>query len=177
MGCFIFREKKLFLPINISILDSVHQFKIREINGGEIDFRSYNGRKILLVNVASECGYTPQYQQLQELYEEFSDKLVVVGVPSNDFGGQEPGSDEDIKGFCERRYGITFPLAAKTPVTGSGANPVFQWLAQQKSPDQEGCRPKWNFHKFLFDEAGRLEHCLPSSVSPLDDPVLDWVQR
>ena len=94
-------------------LDSIHQFKVESIEGAEIDFARFAGRKIMVVNVASECGFTPQYQQLQELYSEFKDKLVIVGFPSNDFGSQEPGSNEEIKAFCTRRYGVTFPLGAK----------------------------------------------------------------
>lgn len=129
----------------------------------------------MIVNVASECGYTPQYQQLQELYEEFIDKLVIVGFPSNDFGGQEPGSNEEIRAFCTQRYGVTFPLSTKVSVKGSGAHPLYRWLTRKAENSVADSEVQWNFQKYLLDENGHLVKHLPSSVSPLDEVVLDWL--
>lgn len=156
-------------------MESIHQFKIEGIEGEEIDFARFKGKKIIVVNVASECGYTPQYQQLQELYQEFQDKLVIVGFPCNDFGGQEPGSNEQIREFCTRRYGVTFPLSAKVSVKGAAAHPVYQWLARQERNGSPGGEVRWNFHKYLLDENGQLVKHLPSSAGPFDDDILEWV--
>lgn len=157
-------------------MQSIHRFVVDRIDGGEIDFSEFEGLKILVVNVASECGYTPQYQQLQELYEEFQDRLVVLGFPSNDFGGQEPGGDAEIQAFCETRFGVTFPLAAKVAVKGPDTHPLFQWLTQKGQNGVMDCELQWNFNKFLLDEQGHLQAWYPSSVTPFDDPILDWVQ-
>ncbi len=130
----------------------------------------------MIVNVASECGYTPQYRQLQELYSEFHDKLVIVGFPSNDFGGQEPGTSADIQAFCERNYGVSFPIAAKVRIK-KDPHPVYQWLQNRSENGHSDTRVQWNFHKYLLDEEGQLVESLPSAVSPLDDQVLDWLQN
>ena len=111
-------------------MNTIHEFKVEGIEGEEIDFSLFKGKKILVVNVASECGFTPQYQQLQELYEEFKDKLVIVGFPCNDFGGQEPGNDEEIRNFCALRFGVEFPLASKVSILRD-RTPVYQWLTQK----------------------------------------------
>lgn len=126
----------------------------------------------MIVNVASECGYTPQYQQLQELYEGYGDKLAIVGFPANNFGGQEPGSNNEIKSFCSLRYGVTFPLAAKIDIT---AHPVYRWLTRKSENGVADSRVDWNFQKYLLDENGCLIRSLPSSASPLDDEILDWL--
>ncbi len=130
---------------------------------------------MIVVNVASECGYTPQYQQLQELYEEFQDKVVVLGFPSNDFGGQEPGTNQEIQQFCSARYGVSFPMAAKVGVR-KNPHPVYQWLQQKSLNGKMDSEVKWNFHKYLLDENGQLVASYPSSTSPFDDAILDWVQ-
>lgn len=153
---------------------SIHQFKVEGIEGSEINFADFEGKKIMVVNVASECGFTPQYQQLQALYQEFRDRLVVVGFPSNDFGGQEPGTNEAIQAFCTQRYGVDFPLAAKIKIKGS-PHPVYQWLTQKSQNGVADSEVRWNFHKYLLDENGHLFKDLPSSVSPLDEPILDWL--
>ncbi len=154
---------------------TVHQFKVEGIAGGEIDFASFKGKKLIIVNVASECGFTPQYDQLQELYEAFSDKLAIVGFPSNDFGGQEPGGNETIQNFCKLRYGVTFPLAAKINILGADGHPVFRWLTDKSANGVMDTQVRWNFQKYLLDEDGKLVKCLSSTVSPLDDAVVGWV--
>ncbi|MEM8907111.1 MAG: glutathione peroxidase [Bacteroidota bacterium] len=151
---------------------SIHQFKVEGIRGEEINFADFEGKKIIVVNVASECGYTPQYQQLQELYQEFKDKLVIVGFPSNDFGGQEPGTDLEIRTFCERNYGVTFPLATKIVIQ---TEPIYQWLGQKDRNGRMDSEVKWNFQKYCLDEAGQLVHVFPSAIAPFDDQILDWL--
>lgn len=156
-------------------MHSIHSFKVEGIEGKEIDFAPFKGKKLIIINVASECGCTPPYQQLQELYECFKDKVVIVGFPSNDFGGQEPGTNEEIQAFCNRRYGVTFPLATKIYIKGSSVHPVYQWLTQQTQNGVADSEVRWNFHKYLLDEHGQLVKSLPSDVSPLDEQILDWL--
>ena len=154
---------------------SIHQFKVEGIDGKVIDFADFKGKKMMVVNVASECGYTPQYQQLQELYGEFNDKFVIIGFPSNDFGKQEPGTNEEIQAFCSMRYGVKFPMAAKISVKGENKHPVYQWLTDHTPNAQDDKEVKWNFQKYLLDETGQLIAIHPSSVSPVDEVILDWI--
>ncbi len=155
--------------------ESIHSFKVEGISGEEIDFAAFEGKKILIVNVASACGYTPQYQQLQELYSAFQNKLVVIGFPSNDFGGQEPGTNEEIQAFCTSRFGVQFPMTTKVSIKGK-PHPIYAWLTQKSQNKIADAEVRWNFHKFLIDEKGRWVNHFPSSVSPLDEQILDWVQ-
>ena len=156
-------------------MNSIHQFKIEGIEDNEIDFAAFRGKKIIVVNVASECGYTSQYQQLQALYEEFGDRVVVVGIPTNDFGGQEPGTNLEINAFCSAQYGVRFPLAAKTSIKGPSPHPLYEWLTHADRNGVMDSAVSWNFQKYLLDEQGRLVTMLPSSVEPLDEQVLDWI--
>ena len=155
-------------------MNSIHQFSFETIDGGEIDFARYKGKKIIVVNVASECGYTPQYQQLQELYENFLDHSVIVGFPMNNFGGQEPNDNSGILSFCQKRYGVSFPLAAKSDLY---ANPIYQWLTDAGRNGVMDSEVRWNFQKYLLDEAGQLQQVLPSAVEPFDDQILNWLQK
>lgn len=156
-------------------MNSIHPFKIEGIEDKEIDFAAFSGKKIIVVNVASMCGYTPQYQQLQALYEEFGDRLVIVGVPSNDFGGQEPGSNREIRTFCSANYGVSFPLAAKISVKRPSPHPLYAWLTRKDQNGVMDSEVRWNFQKYLLDEQGRLVKMLPSSVDPFDERILDWI--
>lgn len=151
-------------------MHSIHQFEVEALEGGLIDFADFRGKKILVVNVASECGFTPQYQQLQELSESFKEAVVVVGFPSNNFGGQEPGSNTEIRQFCTERYQVTFPMAAKIDIH---THPVYVWLTQKSINGVLDAQVNWNFFKFLLDEEGRLLAAYPSAVSPFDDLILD----
>jgi glutathione peroxidase len=153
-------------------MNSIHQFIVPSIEGGIIDFSNYRGIKILIVNTASECGYTPQYAQLQELYNQFKDKLVVVGVPSNDFGGQEPGDNQQIKEFCTIRYGVTFPLTAKQVVKGQGQSSLYQWLTNKDKNGVKDIDIQWNFHKIVLDENGLLINDFAPHISPFDDDLI-----
>ncbi len=155
---------------------SIHQFSLEGIGGERIEFASFKGKKLIVVNVASACGYTPQYQQLQELYEKFEDKLVIVGIPCNDFGGQEPGDNQQIKTFCSTRYGVSFPMAAKISIKGPDAHPLYQWLGSKALNGKMDTQVRWNFHKYLLDEKGVLVQSLPSAVEPFDEVILNWLQ-
>ncbi|HYE51192.1 MAG TPA: glutathione peroxidase [Azospirillaceae bacterium] len=138
-----------------------HDFAFTAIEGGPLPLSAYRGKAVLVVNTASMCGYTPQYQGLQALWEEYRDRgLVVLGVPSNDFGGQEPGSAMEIKKFCEVNFAVDFPMTTKEPVSGPSAHPFYLWAAAEKGA------PKWNFHKYLLDAGGRLVAAFPSKVEP-----------
>jgi glutathione peroxidase len=156
-----------------TITSSVHTFKVDKLDGGTIDFASFKGKKILIVNTASKCGYTKQYADLQALYEQHKEKLVVIGFPANNFGGQEPGSAVEIQEFCQKNFGVTFPMAAKVSVKGADMAPIFKWLT---SKDQNGILDTeigWNFNKFLIDENGNLLAHFPSRVSPLSNDIVD----
>lgn len=151
---------------------SFYDFKVAGLDGKEIDFAKFKGKKVLVVNTASECGYTPQYAELQKLADKYKDKLVVIGFPANNFGGQEPGSNEEIGAFCKKNYGVTFPMAAKVSVKGDDAAPLFKYLTEEAkklgTPDPV---IKWNFTKFLVDENGKLVKVFPSKVAPLSEEI------
>ena len=154
---------------------SAHDFAFEGLRGGSIPLADYAGRPLLVVNTASKCGFTPQYKGLEELYETYGPRgLAVIGVPSNDFADQEPGTADEIASFCEINYGVTFPLAAKVPVTGSEAHPFFKWIAAERPL----ARPRWNFHKYLFDGQGRLVEtgssvARPSTLGKAIEKILD----
>ena len=156
--------------------NSIHQFKVESLTGGTIDFSDFKGKKILVVNTASECGYTPQYEGLQKLYKTHRDQLVIVGFPANNFGGQEPGSNAEIKSFCEKNYGVDFPMAAKVSVKGKDAAPIFQWLVSKEKNGVMDVDIKWNFTKFLLDEKGRLISSFESAVEPMNETILQAIQ-
>ncbi|MCB0766553.1 MAG: glutathione peroxidase [Flavobacteriales bacterium] len=148
-----------------------------DINGQFVKLDQYRGKHIMVVNTASECGYTPQYAQLQELYTTYKDKgLVILGFPSNDFGGQEPGTEQEIAGFCQKNYGVTFPMMAKVSTKGEGQHPVYHWLANQSQNGVMDTEVKWNFHKYLIDPDGLLRMSLESGVEPSDERVIAWIE-
>lgn len=151
---------------------SVYDFKIQSIDGDTIDLSVFKGKKLLLVNTASKCGFTPQYKELEELSKKYKDKLVVIGFPANNFNEQEPGDNEDIKAFCEKNYGVTFLLADKSSVKGKDINPLFNYLIQAENPDFKG-DIKWNFEKFLIDEKGKLIRRYRSAVTPLSKQIIN----
>ena len=156
--------------------NSIHQFSIKGLTGGTVDFSTFRGKKVLVVNTASECGLTPQYKQLQELQDQFSDSLVVVGIPCNDFGGQEPGSADTIASFCERNYGVTFPLTEKLSTKAPNQAPIFQFLTSKEQNGLQDDEIKWNFHKFLLDEDGVLIASFSSPTNPAE-AVLPYLQK
>jgi len=146
-----------------------YSFSIKSLDGNKtINFKAFKGKKVLCVNVASECGYTPQYKDLQQLHEQYKDKLVVIGFPCNQFGGQEPGDAAQIESFCKKNYGVTFLLTEKIDVKGTNQHAIYQWLTKQELNGKNSATVKWNFNKFLIDENGNWLNYFPSSVNPLD---------
>ena len=148
-----------------------HDISFTSIDGDIVKLSQFKGKKILLVNTASRCGYTPQYKQLQELHEKFGKKVVVIGFPCSDFGGQEPGDAESIASFCEKNYGVDFLMADKVQIKGNSPHPIYQWLTQKSLNGQADATVRWNFHKFLVDENGNLIGEFPSSVSPISTDI------
>ncbi len=155
---------------------SIHSFKVKSIDGKEINFANFKGKKILVVNTASQCGYTPQYEALQKVYAQYKNKLVIIGFPCNQFGGQEPGTNEEIVSFCQKNYGVTFPLADKVDVKGDHAAPIYQWLTQKSKNGVLDATIGWNFNKFLLDENGKMIAYFPSSVKPDSDNILSYLK-
>lgn len=153
----------------------IYDFKVPSLDGGTIDFSTFKGKKILIVNTASQCGYTPQYEGLEKLYEQHKEKLVIVGFPANNFGEQEPGSNEEIKTFCKKNYGVTFPMAAKVDVIGDNTHPLFKWLTTKAENGVLDAQVKWNFTKFLVDENGKLLASFPSKVAPQSEEILKYL--
>ena len=162
---------------SLFLAPKIYQFKVTSLDGKKIDFAKYKGKKILIVNTASKCGYTPQYDELQKLYEQYKDKLVIVGFPANNFGGQEPGSNSEIGEFCKKNYGVTFPMAEKVSVAGSDVHPLFKYLtAEAKKMGVADPVVKWNFTKFLIDEKGKLVKVFPSKVKPLSEELTAYLK-
>ena len=157
---------------------SLYDLSIALNSGDSIPISIYKGKKLLLVNTASDCGYTDQYDDLQKLYEENIDKLVIIGFPANDFKEQEKGTDEDIEKFCRLNYGVTFPLAKKSSVIpGPGQNPIFQWLTDKNKNGWTSKKPSWNFSKYLINEEGVLVNYFDPSISPTGKEVTDAIKK
>ncbi|MCO6460786.1 MAG: glutathione peroxidase [Saprospiraceae bacterium] len=156
---------------------SIYDFKINRLHGGTLNLSDYKGKTILIVNTASECGYTPQYKGLEELYKMMTGKnFVIIGFPANEFGGQEPGSNEEISSFCERNYGITFPMSQKVIVKGEGIDPLFKYLTDEAVKLGITDPIKWNFTKFLINKDGKLQAVYPSKVDPLSSDIIDAIR-
>lgn len=155
-----------------TISKSIYDFKVKSIDGGIINFADFKGKKILIVNTASKCGFTKQYDGLEELYKQHSDKLVIVGFPSDNFGGQEFSNDSEISEFCKKNYGVTFPLTTRTNVKGNDINPVFKYLTQKAENGVLDADISWNFNKFLLDENGKLLAYFDSKVTPDSDEIM-----
>jgi glutathione peroxidase len=149
---------------------SVYEFKLKTIDGEAFSLAQYRGKKVLIVNTASKCGFTPQYAELQKLADQYKDKVVVVGFPENNFANQEPAANLEIKAFCQKNFGVTFPLSSKISVKGDDIDPLFAYLTSAPNPDFTG-EIKWNFEKFLIDENGKLIHRYRSNVTPLSQEI------
>jgi len=161
----------LLLMMGATEIKTIYETEATTIDGEEITLEKYAGDVILIVNTASECGYTPQYKGLQELYETYSDQgLTILGFPANNFGGQEPGSDEEILQFCEVNYGVEFPMFSKVSVKGGDIHPLFNYLTTTENEDFEG-EINWNFEKFLIDRNGNLIRRFRSKVEPMSDEL------
>jgi len=158
--------------------ENIYQFKMTDLYGKEFDFSSLKGKKIMVVNTASKCGYTPQYKDLEKLYETYKDKgFVIVGFPANNFGQQEPGTNNEIAEFCKQNYGVSFPMMTKTSVKGADMNPVYKFLTQASKNGFKDSEVAWNFQKYLIDEDGYVVKIYPSKVLPTDDAIIKWIEN
>jgi glutathione peroxidase len=154
---------------------TLFDFKINSINGDELNFSDFKGQTLLLVNVASNCGFTKQYDDLQKLYEDFKDKgFTVIGIPSNQFGNQEPGANSEIKNFCETNFNITFPMTSKYDVKGDNAHPIYLWA---KETFGRSTVPKWNFHKILINKNGKVEDTYASFTNPMSKKIVKKIEQ
>lgn len=171
--------KLLFLTLLLSsalfTASPIYKYKVEGLTGGSINFADFKGKKILIVNTASKCGNTPQYAGLEELYKKYKDKLVIVGFPANNFMGQEPGSNEDIAAFCEKNYGVTFPMAAKVSVKGKDIAPIYKYLTEEAAKKKLDNPVTWNFGKFLVNENGELVATFSPKTKPMSDDVLKYL--
>jgi glutathione peroxidase len=166
----------LLMAFTPAKIDSAYGFKVISIDGGAIDLSAYKGKKILIVNTASKCGYTRQYEGLEELYKKYKGQLVVIGFPANNFGGQEPGSNEEIKDFCTSKFSVTFPMASKVSVKGKDIDPLFKWLTNKSENGVLDANIGWNFNKFLLDENGKLLQHFSSNVEPMSEAITKYLK-
>lgn len=154
---------------------SIYDFKVAGLDGNEIDFAKFKGKKIMIVNTASKCGLTPQYEGLQQLYDKYKDKLVIIGFPANNFGGQEPGGKTEIAEFCKKNYGVTFPMADKISVKGDDIAPIYKFLEEEAAKKGLADPVKWNFGKFLVDEKGNLIATFAPKTLPMSEEILKYL--
>jgi glutathione peroxidase len=167
----------LFAPQAKDIPGSIYDFKITALDGSTIDFSQFKGKKILIVNTASKCGFTPQYAELETLYEKYKDKLVIIGFPANNFLFQEPGSGDEIATFCKKNYGVSFPMAAKISVKGRKMAPIYHWLTRKAYNHYANSSVKWNFQKYLLNEKGELVAIFKPAVKPMSDEVVTAIEK
>jgi glutathione peroxidase len=157
-------------PLNYRKMN-IYSFEIKDISGKSFDWETVKGKKIMVVNVASKCGLTPQYVQLEELYQKYENQgFTILGFPANNFGAQEPGTNDEIANFCEVNYGVSFPMMSKISVLGEDQHPLYKWLTEETSESVS-----WNFQKFLVDENGDVVESIPPAVLPYDDAILSWI--
>lgn len=157
---------------------SLYDFKVKDIDGKEFDMSSLKGKKVLIVNVASKCGLTPQYEKLQALYTKYKDKnFIIIGFPSNNFKEQEPGSNQDIKQFCSLNYGVTFPMMSKVEVIGEHKAPIYKWLTEKSENGKLDAEVQWNFQKFMIDENGQLVDFVSPREDPFSEKIVKWIEK
>lgn len=152
-----------------------YDFKVKTLEGADFDFSSLKGKKVMIVNTASKCGYTPQYKELEEMHEKYQDDLVIIGFPANNFMNQEPGSAADIRKFCTEKYGVTFPMMEKISVKGNDMAPLYKWLTSKDKNGVMDSDVKWNFQKYLIDENGKLVDVVYSKDKPDSDKIIAWI--
>lgn len=177
--------KKIFLLILLTVsiasigqTKNLYDFKVKDINGKVFDFSNLKGKKVLIVNVASKCGLTPQYKQLEELFNKYKDQnFVIIGFPSDNFMGQEYDNDAEIKAFCSLNYGVTFPMMSRVDVKGKNKIPLFQWLTEKKLNGKLDCEIQWNFQKFMIDEDGNLVGFVQPKELPTTQTIIDWIEN
>jgi glutathione peroxidase len=162
---------------NAQVPQTFYDFKVTAIDGKEFDFSGLRGKKVMIVNTASKCGNTPQYSDLEKLYKLYgSEKFVIIGFPANNFLWQEPGSDSEIREFCTKNYGVTFPMMSKISVKGKDTHPLYQWLTKKEYNGVTDSEVKWNFQKYLIDEKGKLVRVIPPKTNPMDDEIVKWIK-
>ncbi|MDI3520548.1 MAG: glutathione peroxidase [Anaerophaga sp.] len=170
----------VFLFTGVSIIagqTGFYDFKVKTLDGETFDFASLKGKKVMIVNTASKCGFTPQYEQLQDIYEKYGkDHFVIIGFPANNFMNQEPGTAEEIREFCDINYGVTFPMMAKISVKGDDQHPLYQWLTNKEKNGVSDSEVKWNFQKYLISADGKLEKVIPSKTRPDDPEIIAWIK-
>ncbi len=163
--------------MNAQSKQTIYQFKVEDLSGKTFDFASLKGKKILVVNTASKCGYTPQYKDLEALYKKYKNQnFVIIGFPANNFGQQEPGTNKEIATFCELNYGVSFPMMSKISVKGKDMHPLYQFLTQKSKNGLKDSEVEWNFQKYLINEKGELEKVLLSAVKPTDADIVNWIK-
>lgn len=162
---------------NTNKVKSFFDFTTKTIDGKDFNLSSLKGKKVLVVNTASLCGFTPQYKDLEELYKQYGgEKFVIIGFPANNFGSQEPGSNSEIKDFCDRNYGVSFPMMSKISVKGDDIDPIYQWLTKKELNGKMDSEVKWNFQKYLINEDGQLVAEFDSKVNPLSESIINWIK-
>lgn len=171
-------NKTLTLKKDDKMKENIYQFKVEDIEGNDFDFSVLRGKKIMIVNTASKCGLTPQYKDLQSLYEKYSkDNFVIIGFPANNFGSQEPGTNNEIATFCERNYGVSFPIMSKISVKGDDMHPIYKFLTQKAKNGLVDSEVEWNFQKYLINEKGELDNVISPRVLPTDDSIINWIEN
>lgn len=169
----------LLIAFSVTTLaqNGFYDFKVKSLDGNEFDFSTLRGKKVMIVNTASKCGFTPQYKELEALYEKYRDELVIIGFPANNFASQEPGSNEDIRKFCTDNYGVKFPMMSKVSVKGKDMSPVYKWLTSKELNGVKDSNVSWNFQKYLIDGNGKLVEVLEPKVKPDSEKVLAWISE
>jgi glutathione peroxidase len=177
MSKYFFLAIAMILSSGISAQKSFYEFKAPDIDGKMVDFSRFKGKKVMVVNVASKCGLTPQYEQLQKLYEKYKDRgFEIIAFPANNFMGQEPGTESEIKTFCTTNYGVTFTMMSKISVKGKDMHPIYQWLTSKEKNGKMDSSVSWNFQKYLIDEQGNLVDMFPPRTSPFDERITGWIE-
>lgn len=168
LSCFTSSERP---DENMKSTKSIYEYSFTSIEGKDISISQFRGKNLLLVNVASECGFTSQYEDLENLYKSYNDRLVIIGFPANNFGGQEPGTNEEIAQFCKENYSVSFLLSQKSDVVGKNQNEIFRWLTDKSTNGWNDKKPKWNFYKYLIDKEGELIKVFPSTTNPMSEKI------
>jgi len=168
----------MILSYSVFSQKSFYDFKVKDIDGKDFELASLKGKKVLVVNTASKCGFTPQYKQLQELFEKYGgDKFTIIGFPANNFMKQEPGTNQEIATFCEKNYGVTFRMMSKISVKGDDMHPLYKWLTSKSENGVMDSDVKWNFQKYLIDENGKLVDVIEPKIKPDDEKIVSWIKK
>ncbi len=176
MKRFIFTMGLVLISLSMFSQNSLYDFTVKDINGHEFPLSQLKGKKVMIVNVASKCGFTPQYEALEAIYKKYKgDGFVIVGFPANNFMHQEPGNDEEIKTFCTSTYGVTFPMMSKISVKGSDKAPLYKWLTEKKLNGKSSSSVKWNFQKYLIGRDGKIDYVINPWIKPDNKKIIDWI--